>query len=97
MDDNNFFQIEYYAYADDLDLTISGCDPASLLEAATQVHFYVEQFFDNLRLELNMDKSGTMLVTHLRPYGLLWPTDLPPRVHEYKYLGCVIDSKLSLK
>jgi hypothetical protein len=96
-DDTRFFQIEYYAYADDLAITISGCDPASLLDAATHVNRYVNNFFASLRLQINMDKSGTMLVTHLRPFGLVWPNDLPPRVLEYKYLGCIIDSKLSLK
>jgi hypothetical protein len=89
--------VQYYAYADDLAISISGALLGQLLDAASQIHDYIRTFLLSLRLELNLQKSGTMLLTHLRPAQLLWPPALPQRVSEYKYLGCTIDSKLLFK
>jgi hypothetical protein len=64
------------------------------LEMAVDVHQCILDYFASRRLEINLDKSGSMLVTNQRPHALQWPADLPPRVMSYKYLGCIIDSKL---
>ena len=91
--------INFFAYADDIAIVISSEDLRPLFSESIRVHEYVCEFFQERRLELNMGKSGSMLVTKLRPHRLIWPEDnlLPPRVLEYKYLGCIIDAKLTLK
>ena len=90
--------IRIFAYADDIAIILSGTLISSLLEEALQVHRDVTSFFKALRLEINLSKSGSMLVTKTRPHQLNWPVEgLPPRVFEYKYLGAILDDKLSLK
>ena len=92
-------QAKWFAYADDLAVSLSGHLLGDLFEAGVSIHQYVSEFFAARRLEINLSKSGTMLITSRRPRQLMWPPgdELPPKVDTYKYLGCIIDSKLTLK
>ena len=92
-------QAKWFAYADDLAVSLSGHLLKDLFEAGISVHQYITDFFAERRLEINLAKSGSMLISSRRPSQLMWPPDdeIPPRVEIYKYLGCLIDSKLTLK
>ena len=92
-------QTKWFAYADDLAVSLSGHLLSDLFEAGISTHQYITDYFSARRLEINLSKSGTMLISSRRPAQLMWPPEgvLPPRVDSYKYLGCLIDAKLTLK
>jgi hypothetical protein len=91
--------VTLFAYADDIAVVLSYELIPTLIEDAKSTHKNIMGYFLNRRLEINLSKSGSMLVSLLRPPVINWPEEglLPPRVLKYKYLGCLIDSKLKLK
>jgi ribonuclease HI len=85
-------------YADDLLIYVSGYSVENLSQLLTNSLIHLKKWLDNNGLALSTSKSSTVLFTRMRlppSFSVFYDSSVLPANNEAKFLGIILDSKLS--